>query len=619
MQTGKERCLLDQIQKPGDVKKLEFLELPKLCKEIRRRLITVIAKNGGHLASNLGVVELTVAMHRVFDCPHDRFVFDVGHQCYTHKLLTGRREQFPTLRQQSGISGFPKRCESEYDGFIAGHSGTSISAALGFARAKKLQNQSGKVLAVIGDGSFSGLAFEAINTIDESLGNIVIILNDNGMSISKNVSPMGNHLARIRNTGGYYTFKDEVERLVKAIPFVGKRAKRAISSVKGAAKNMLYHSNMFEEMGLCYLGPVDGHSLPELCATLNRAKSLSRPVLVHVKTQKGKGYRQAEENPGAFHGVGKFDPNHPQSNVFSTDSFSERFGMALTGLAKSDQKIVAITAAMKYATGLHHFAHAFPEEGRFFDVGIAEGHGVIFGAAMAAAGQLPVFAVYSSFLQRAYDQLIHDCALEPAHLVLAVDRAGFVGEDGETHQGLFDVAFFSTVPGGVIYSPATYECLERCLFRALYNESGPVAVRYPRGAMRWTLPERLERQQDYCLWGEGETLVITYGRMIGNVMEAIAAGKTPCKTLLLERIFPIPEGAVLEAMSHKRVLFVEEGAKTGGLGEQFGMKLLERGFPGKYRVQAANHAIVPQGNLEQCFQYTGLSVEALVRLIEDRE
>lgn len=607
--------LLDSIDSPEDVKNLKLSELPALAKEIRRRLVATVSRTGGHLASNLGVVELSIALHRVFKSPTDAIVFDVGHQCYTHKLLTGRRERFSTLRQKDGLSGFPKRGESEHDAFIAGHSGTSISAAIGLAHARRLQGLPGKVIAVIGDGSFSGLAFEGLNNVDSSLQNLIVVINDNEMSISKNVSPLAHHLARIRNTKGYYQFKDGVEKAVGNIPLVGTAAKSGISAVKSAAKDWLYHSNLFEDMGFTYLGPVDGHSLPQLVSTFSRAKALMEPVLIHVHTKKGRGFKQAEENPGAFHGVSKFDPRKEQSNEISSNSFSEQMGIALTELAELDERIVAATAAMKYATGLHHFSTRFRDTGRFFDVGIAESHAVIFSSAMAAAGMLPVFAVYSSFLQRAYDQILHDCSLEPTHLVLAIDRAGLVGEDGETHQGLFDVPFLCTIPGAVIYSPATYEALKKDLERALYHETSLVALRYPKGAQVWSPPADCQSLGDWWAFGEGDTMVVTYGRVIDAVSKAVASGEKPCRVILLERIFPLPDGVLNEALRAKRVVFVEECAKEGALGEHFAAALLARGFSGEYCHKAIENPVVPQGTTAQCLAMVGLDVDSIAKVI----
>lgn len=606
------------VHSPDDVKRLRFDQLPLLAAQIRTQLIDTVARTGGHLASNLGVVELTIALHRVFSSPVDRIVFDVGHQCYTHKLLTGREGRFDTLRQFEGLSGFPKRAESEHDAFLAGHSSTSISAAIGLAHAKKLRGEPGKVVAVIGDGALSGLAFEALNNVDDSLDNLVVILNDNEMSISRNLTMIARHLAKIRNTRQYHRFKDGFENMVQHIPLLGKTLYDGMSGLKSAAKDYLYHSNLFEDMGFIYLGPVDGHDFSQLCPILLRARELNKPVLVHVHTQKGRGYLPAEENPGAFHGVSGFDPQKKTPDKLSANTFSEQAGMELTRLGEQDKSIVAITAAMKYATGLHHFSRRFRSEKRFFDVGIAESHAVVFASAMAAGGMKPVFVVYSSFLQRSYDQLLHDCSLEPTHVVIGVDRAGLVGEDGETHQGIFDVAFLSTLPGAVIYSPATFAMMRRDFSRAIYEEQALCAVRYPRGGERFSLPENAEDHHDWWTFGaaDAENLLITYGRIAAEASRAAARCGRPCRIILLERIFPLPQEVMETAMSARRIVFVEEGAREGGLGEHMAALLLERGFAGEFVLRAIENPVVPQGTLEECIRFVGLDEESLCEVLK---
>ena len=608
--------LLNKIQGPEDVRALRFDQLPELAAQVRLTLIATVSRTGGHLASNLGVVELTIALHRIFQSPVDKIVFDVGHQCYTHKLLTGRLKQFDTLRQDGGLSGFPKRGESVHDAFIAGHSSTSISAAIGFARAKKLRGEPGKVIAVIGDGAFSGMVFEALNNIDSTLDNLVVVLNDNEMSISKNVTTFAKHLAKIRNTKRYFRFKDGIQRTVSRIPALGEPIRAGISALKGVVKGSLYHSNLFEDMGLTYLGPVEGHDFSQLCSTLERARNLREPVLVHVHTQKGKGFSQAEENPGAFHGVARFNPQVRQENILSPDSFSEQAGMVLTELAGQDRQIVAVTAAMKYATGLHHFSSRFREEGRFFDVGIAESHAMTFSAALAAAGMRPVFCVYSSFLQRAYDQLLHVCSLEPAHVVLGVDRAGLVGEDGETHQGIFDIPLLTTLPGVTIYSPATYEALRRDFKRALYEDTGVSAVRYPRGKQTFSLPPQAEDRGDYFyLPGPDACMAVTYGRVAGNLLEAVRASGKEYSIWILDKVFPIPEEVLQHALQARRIVFVEESSALGGIGEHFCSALAKAGWQGEYCCRAIEKPVVQQGTVGQCMQRGGLDAGSLAALL----
>ncbi|HNX64668.1 MAG TPA: 1-deoxy-D-xylulose-5-phosphate synthase, partial [Oscillospiraceae bacterium] len=423
---------------PSDLKKLNYRQCRLLCDEIREILIDTVTKTGGHLASNLGSVELTMAIHRVFDCPDDKIVWDVGHQAYTHKLLTGRFENFSSLRQEGGISGFPKPSESEYDAFISGHSSTSISAVCGIAKALRLQKKDNCAVAVIGDGAFTGgMAYEGLNNAGKSGDNIIIILNHNDMSISKNVGALAKYLTSIRSKPEYLNTKNIIERALNNTPLLGAPLKKIIKTSKSALKGVLYHSTMFEDFGFVYLGPVDGHNLEELEKTLTVAKNLKKPVFVHVNTVKGKGFSPAEKNPGAFHGLSKFELQTGNPEVISEDSFSAAFGKELSRLAYSDKRICAVTAAMKYGTGLQYFHNE--HKSRFFDVGIAEQHAITFSAGLAKTGMLPVAAIYSSFLQRGYDQIIHDCSIDKTHIVIGIDRAGIVGEDGETHQGLFDV------------------------------------------------------------------------------------------------------------------------------------------------------------------------------------
>ena len=465
-----ENKFLDKINSPADVKKLSVPQLEQLAKEIRQLLISVISHTGGHLAPNLGVVELTLALHKVFNTPEDKIIFDVGHQAYIHKIITGRREQFPTLRQYGGLSGFPKRSESEHDAFGTGHSSTSISAALGMACARDLQGEDYNVVAVIGDGSMTGgMAFEALNNAGMLHKNMIVVLNDNEMSISKNVGAMSEYLYQLRTGETYNKIKNDIEGWLKNMEF-GSDVLKAIRRLKGSVKYLMVPTSIFEELGFTYLGPVDGHNLEDLEEVLYTAKSYHKPVVVHVNTVKGKGYAPAEKNPGEFHGISKFDIMTGNPEVSSDDCYSTVFGRELLKLALKDQKICAVTAAMKYGTGLQYFSNQLKD--RFFDVGIAEQHAVTFSAGLASMGKIPVFAVYSSFLQRAIDQLIHDVTIGKNHIVLGIDRAGIVGEDGETHQGLYDIPLLTAIPNAEIYSPACYEELKMCLNEAIYKCQG---------------------------------------------------------------------------------------------------------------------------------------------------
>lgn len=478
--SNNEKVTLEGLQLPQDLKKLTLSQCNTLCKEIRNILISTVSKTGGHLASNLGAVELTMALHRNFNSPEDKIVWDVGHQAYTHKILTGRLSSFSTLRQENGISGFPKPSESEHDTFISGHSTTSVSVACGIAEAMKLQGKDNYAVAVIGDGAMSGgMFYEAMNNCGrDRQRNLIVVLNDNNMSISKSVGALSKYLTSLRNTEKYLHTKRAVERGLEMIPIVGKSVTKGIKNVKDSVKsNILEQSTMFEDMGFIYLGPVNGHNLSELEEVFHMAKSYHQPVFIHVKTVKGKGYSPAEANPGEYHGISKFDIATGNPEVSAADSYSTVFGKELVKLADKDDKLCAITAAMKYGTGLQFFHFKYPN--RFFDVGIAEQHAVTFAGGLASMGMTPVFAVYSTFLQRSYDQLVHDVAIGGLHVVLGVDRAGIVGEDGETHQGLLDVPMLSSIPNTVIYSPSCYMEMKMCMRKAIYEEKGLAAVRYP--------------------------------------------------------------------------------------------------------------------------------------------
>ena len=582
--------LLHTLKFPQDLRKLNEEQQKNLCWEIRQRLIRTLSSTGGHLASNLGAVELTVALHTVFDLPQDQIVWDVGHQSYTHKLLTGRLKNFSKIRQEGGISGFPRPSESEYDAFIGGHASTSVSAAYGLAKAKTLTGDRHHVIAVVGDGAFTGgMVYEALNNAGRSGDRLIVVLNDNHMSISESVGSLARYLAEKRTTQGYAQLKDTVEQALLKIPLVGNTARDMIYNSKALLRQTIYHSNMFEDFGFDYLGPVDGHDIPLLVQTFRRAKALEKPVLVHINTIKGKGYPYAEKNPSTFHGVGKFDYESGELKP-SSENFSSVFGQELVRLAQEDDRICAITAAMQGGTGLDGFAKQFEPKNRFFDVGIAEEHAVTFACGLAAGGMLPVFAVYSTFLQRGFDQLIHDAAIEQQHVLLAVDRAGLVGDDGETHQGMFDAAFLSQIPGTTVYSPATFADLRYAMQKALYETDGLVAVRYPRGGEPTFSPKLPEEPAEWLhLKYGGETLVISYGREFGEVYRAaqsLAERGKPVDLLKLHRIAPLPEACIALAKRYRTILFVEEGIRSGGIGEHFLSRLSDAGYIGRMTIQA---------------------------------
>ena len=471
--------LLERINNPNDLKKLSTEEKKQLAEEIRKYILEIVSQNGGHLASNLGIVELTIALHSVFNCPKDKIIWDVGHQAYVHKILTGRREQMKTLRQLGGISGFPKTSESEFDSFDTGHSSTSISVALGMARARDCLKKNNKVIAVIGDGALTGgMAIEALNDAGASKTNLTVILNDNEMSISKNVGGIPKLLTKIRIKKAYNRSNNGIKRFFNHVPVIGKPVINLAHNIKHGIKQLIIPNMYFEDLGFTYLGPVNGHNIEELEEILKKSQNIEGPILIHVITKKGRGYCFAEETPDQYHSTASFDLKTGKLLHAKQKDYSQVFGETLIKLAKTDKKIVAITAAMKDGTGLKEFAKQFPN--RFFDVGIAEQHAVGMIAGMAAAGLKPVFSVYSSFLQRAYDQLIHDIAIQNLPVTILVDRAGIVGADGETHQGIFDLSFLSTIPNFVVMAPKNFEELENMIPFAI-NVKKPVAIRYPRG------------------------------------------------------------------------------------------------------------------------------------------
>lgn len=554
--TTMEYDILSKINSPADLKALPEERLPALMEQIRAFLCEKVLTTGGHLASNLGVVELTVALHRVFDSPRDRIIFDVGHQSYVHKLLTGRRESFDTLRTPGGLSGFTKRAESEHDPFGAGHSSTSVSAAIGFAEAERLSGGNGYAVAVLGDGAYTGgMVHEALNNCARGL-KLIIILNENEMSISPNTGAFAEHISKLRASKGYYKTKRRIIRALWRIPLIGDPLYRLIGRIKTALKHAIYRSTYFEDLGLTYLGPVDGNDYDKVEHLLAEAKQTGGATIVHLMTKKGKGYAPAEESPERYHGV-------PPAGTAPVRNFSAAFGSALCALAAEDDSVCAITAAMSDGTGLEEFRGKYPR--RFFDVGIAEEHAVTFAAGLAAAGKRPVFAVYSSFIQRAYDNILHDVALQRLPVVFCIDRASLSAGDGPTHHGIYDVALLNTVPGLRLYAPATFEKLESVLREAL-KSTGPVAIRYPNSA-----PFPVEDFTDmgdfrYDFPGERpQRVVITYGKAVNEVLRAKA--EADFGIILLEKLKPYGDIArSLRAVLPRgaRVIFLEEGVCAGG-------------------------------------------------------
>jgi len=595
--------LLDTLCLPEDIKKLNIDEETELCDEIRQKIIATVSKNGGHLSSNLGVVELTVALHKVFDSPYDKIVFDVGHQSYAHKLSTGRLADFDSLRQKDGISGFLKPKESIHDPVVSGHSSTSISAALGIAQAMKLSGDKHHAIAVIGDGALTGgLSYEGLNNAGKSGTNIIVIVNYNEMSISKNIGGMAEYLSRLRTTQSYKQVKSRAKSFLEAIPFIGKPLKKSISLTMDIVKGHMFHSTLFEDLGFEFIGPVDGHDLKALETALTSAKSVEGPVLVQINTVKGKGYEPAEQNPGEYHGVSGFDIESGRKPA-PREGFSDVFGKDLVEAAKKNDKICAITAAMKYGTGLNYFSKAYPE--RFFDVGIAEEHAVSFASGLIAMGMIPVFAVYSSFLQRSYDQLVHDISIANMHLVLAICNAGIVGEDGETHQGLLDVPFLTTIPNVTIYSPACQEEVKYCLDKALFDDTGIACVRFPKGA----LSSADVLNSDYRLLRRGsDKLVISYGRISFNAESA--AVRAGADHLRLLKIFPISDEIVELINSYKKSYMFEEASYSGSLGEKLSARCR--------RLESFGiNGYVQHMSIREALELYGLSEDKIYEIIGD--
>lgn len=609
---------LDKINSANDLKNLDINELNILCSEIRSFMIDSVSKTGGHLASNLGVVELTVALHKVFNSPSDQIVFDVGHQCYTHKILTGRKDSFSTLRTENGISGFTRPVESEHDIFSSGHSSTSISSAIGLAKAKSLQEDNGKVVAVIGDGALTGgLAYEALNNSGNENNNLIVILNDNNMSISPNVGSMAKNLTTIRTSPKYFTFKSKVSRVISKIPKIGGHITRAITLFNQKVRKRVYKNTFFEDLGFRYYGPIDGHDMDALIDVLNAAKAHNHSVLIHINTVKGKGYNFAEKNPSKFHGIGKFNVNTGEP-ISSGDTYSSVFGKSIINLASNDSRICAVTAAMSEGTGLHEFALKYPK--RFFDVGIAEQHAVTFSAGLAKNGMIPVFAVYSTFLQRAYDQLIHDVAMQDLKVIFCVDRAGFVGEDGESHQGVFDTAFFMSVPKLSVFAPSCFDELSLMLYQAVYDEKNAVAIRYPRGTQSYVPDEYKYRKEDFSVFGNTDLskCIVTYGRLFSSCYEAYES-LDDTFLIKLNRIKPINNDVIEFLRKCDKIYFYEEGIKTGGIGEVFAALLLENGIKSHYKHICVDDEFIKQASVSSQLKKYHMDKDSIINEVRKSE
>ncbi|MBQ3125090.1 MAG: 1-deoxy-D-xylulose-5-phosphate synthase [Clostridia bacterium] len=571
------------------LKNMNIDELNILCREIRDFLIENVSKTGGHLAPNLGVVELTVAIHKVFDLPQDKLVFDVGHQSYVHKILSGRADKMDTLRQFGGISGFPKRSESEFDAFDTGHSSTSVSAALGMARARDLAGKKNNIIALFGDGALTGgEIYEAMNDAGHTKTPLTLILNDNAMSISKNVGAVSKHLRKIRINRVYFNSKRKVSGFLNKIPLIGKPIRICIEKVKSVIRRYVIATTVFEDLGFKYIGPVDGHDLKSLIDCLEYAKTEAKPVLLHVCTQKGKGYTPAEKDPSTFHGVGVFNASDGKLPPLK-NSYSSQFGKTLIDIARDNDKVVAITCAMPDGTGLVEFSKLYRD--RFFDVGIAEQHGVTFAAGMAASGFIPVIPLYSTFLQRAYDQALHDVCLQNLHVVFPIDRAGIVGADGETHQGVYDLSYLSTMPNMTVLSASSFAQLDSMLRYAINVHNGPIAIRYPRGNTESSFDTSdFEYGKAYVRNASSDVSIIASGRMLKRaeeISETLAKENFTAEIIELPTVFPVNEKAVTEtAQKTKFVITLEDNIKSGGMGEHIAEILLSQGIVCKFKAFA---------------------------------
>ncbi|WP_313972001.1 1-deoxy-D-xylulose-5-phosphate synthase [uncultured Selenomonas sp.] len=615
--------LLERINEPHALKSCTLDELSQLARELRRYIIDTVSKTGGHLAPSLGTVELTLALHRAFDCPEDKIVWDVGHQAYAHKILTGRREAFAGLRQKGGITGFPKREESVYDAFGTGHSSTSISAALGMAAARDIAGEQYRIAAVIGDGALTGgEAFEGLNNAGTLGKDIIVILNDNGMSIAPNVGAMSEYLSRFRVAPGYHRAKQDIKNFLKSIPHIGERVYRTAEHIKDGVRSALVPGGLFTDMGFHYIGPLDGHNIALLLDVFEQAKQLKGPLLIHVETCKGKGYAPAEKAPDKFHGIGKFDvaDGTALKKAGAKPTYTSVFSKALMEAAEEDADVVAITAAMPDGTGLRAFSEKYPT--RFFDVGIAEQHATTFAAGLAAAGRKPVLALYSTFAQRAYDQILHDVCLQNLHVVFALDRAGFVGEDGATHHGVFDYSYLRHLPNMKVLAPKDENELGRMLKTALSLE-GPVALRYPRGEGLGAALEEpftpLESLAAEVLEEEGEIALLAVGSMVDAAQKTaklLKEEELSAAVVNMRTVKPLDE-ELLHRMAHEKKMLVtmEENALAGGFGSAVLEALADAGLLVPVVRFGIGDAFIEQGKPQELLEMAGLLPEQMARSI----
>jgi len=599
--------MLEKINSPEDVKKLTLKEKQELAEEIRKYVIEVVSENGGHLASNLGVVELTIALHSIFDVPQDKIIWDVGHQSYVHKIITGRREQLKNIRKLNGIAGFPKTKENEADCFNTGHSSTSISAALGMARARDLQGKENNVIAVIGDGALTGgMALEALNDAGFSRTKMTVILNDNEMSISPNVGGLNKFLGKLRTKKLYTRTNNLIKKQMNAIPVIGKPLVKIIQKIKRAIKQLVIQRMFFEDIGFTYLGPVDGHNIEQLESILTMSKQVNGPVLIHVLTTKGKGYEITEKNPDKFHATGPFNTNTGELKKTKSKDYSSAFGDKLVELAKSNEKIVAVTASMKDGTGLTKFSQEFPY--RFFDIGIAEQHAITMAAGMAKEGMIPVVPIYSSFYQRAYDQVIHDIAIQNLPVIMCVDRAGVVGADGETHQGTLDMAFFRLVPNLTIMAPKNFKELEDMLEFAV-NLKKPVVIRYPRGGeasdVKFESQTAIEEGKAEIIQKGKDITIIAIGKMVAKaikIAEKVSKQESKSIEVINARFLkPLDEKTIKASIEKtKNVITIEDGTKINGLATSVKELIIDNNIQNvNVTTYAYPDEFIPHGNVEE--------------------
>lgn len=607
---------LDEIKKANDIKKIDPSRYDELADEIRQFILDSVSHSGGHLASNLGAVELTIALHALLDLPKDKIVWDVGHQCYTHKILTGRKDDFATLRNYEGLSGFPKRRESDCDCFDTGHSSTSISAALGIASANKIDNKKDKVVAVIGDGALTGgMAMEALNNVAALDRNFVIILNDNSMSISKNVGGMSNYLSKFRVGSKYNGFKEAIAKVLGKIPKIGEKIVRRMKRTKDHFKNLVIPGGgFFDDLGITYVGPIDGHDIEGMMTIFEKTFEIDHPILIHVKTKKGHGYKHAENDPSIYHGVSPFDVNDGVKKSDAVTSYTDYFSEKIVEMAEEDKNIVAITAAMPDGTGLSKFAKAYPD--RFFDVGIAEEHAVTFAAGLALEGKKPFVCIYSSFFQRAYDQILQDVCLQDLPVKLLFDRAGLVGQDGETHQGIFDIAYLSSMPNMTIIAPNSDQELMDAIDYAK-DFARPIAIRYSRGAAYHTdFKEKFEYGKSVVVH-EGEDVCVI---AVGNIYEEASKARLKFKeegkriTLVNARFIKPLDTEMIKDMAskHKAIIVVEEGIKRGGYGEAVEIFIQENNLDVKVETIAIEDKFIEHGKVDQLRSQIGISSDDIV-------